>query len=96
MATPSGSEADALECWMRYADWLYDEAKGRRIKEKAFVRAARQLDQVPGAGEYFRHLCANGPSQLRLDKLIAAPSDSHKIIVPVTATALLQLKFLRS
>ena len=71
MATPQGSQLDELDYWMRQADELYDLARRKKINQKKFIRRAEQLDSVPGAGEYFRHLCStHHPSQLRLDKLV--------------------------
>ena len=76
MATPQGSEVDELDYWMRFADELYDRACRKKIKEKGYIAAAAKLDAIPGAGEYYRHLCSVAPQLLRLDKLASAPSGS--------------------
>ena len=72
--TPLGSEADELDYWLNAADWLYEMAWRGRIKEKHYVKWAKRLDQIPGAGEYYRELCAMPPlilpTTLRLRKLV--------------------------
>ena len=55
--TPEGSEVDALEYANEFAERLFYLAFTGQIADKPYVRCARWLDSVPGAGEYFRALC---------------------------------------
>ncbi len=55
--TPRGSECDALEYANEAAEHLFYLAFTGQIAERPYVRCARWLDSVPGAGEYFRALC---------------------------------------
>ncbi len=56
-ATPEGSDVDELEFANGVADDLFYLAFTGQIADKPYIRCARWLDSIPGAGEYFRALC---------------------------------------
>ena len=80
--TPAGSEVDAFEYWMTQAEILYEKARYGKIKDKAYIQEASRLDAIPGIGKYYRHLCSNAPTILRLDKLIRVQDGENKITEP--------------
>jgi hypothetical protein len=55
--TPEGSEVDELEYANGVADRLFYLAITGQIGDKPYIKRARWLDSIPGAGEYFRALC---------------------------------------
>ena len=57
-STPTPSEFGDLEdSWYDFAWWIWLAAQDRSVTQKQYVCYAMALDEVPGAGEYFRWLC---------------------------------------
>ncbi len=59
--TPEGSEVDVLEYANETAERLFYLAFTGQIADRPYVRWARWLDSIPGAGEYYRALVQDHP-----------------------------------